>query len=218
MFERTIFILAHEIGCIDFSSKYQTVMKNQYVPYERLKDQQEKQLRVMIAFCNENVPYYRELFKSLKIEPSSIKTIDDLEKLPVLTKEIIKDRPDEFKPRNLSTIKHRDLMTGGSTGVPLPYRLSTNDRFLGGALLYRGWGYGGYRLGDRMVFLAGTSLDFGGYSNLGHKFHEFSRNLRKLPPDIDENEAREIRYDYQFLQTPIHQRLCIRHFYLCRTC
>ena len=45
-------------------------------------------------------------------------------------------------------------------------------------------------MGDRMVFLAGTSLDFGGYSNLGHKFHEFSRNLRKLPPDIDENEAR----------------------------
>ena len=40
----------------------------------------------------------------------------------------------------------------------MKYRLSSHDRFLGGALLYRGWGFGGYDLGDRMVFLAGSSL------------------------------------------------------------
>ena len=60
------------------------------------------------------------------------------------------------------------------------YRLSKHDRFLGGALLYRGWGYGGYNLGDKTVFLAGSSLGFDTRSRLTTFIHETARNLRKL--------------------------------------
>ena len=55
-------------------------------------------------------------------------------------------------------IPHIEETTGGSTGTPMKYLVSQRDRMLGGALLYRGWGYAGYELGDRMVFLAGMSL------------------------------------------------------------
>lgn len=74
----------------------------------------------------------------------------------------------------------------------MQYRLSKHDRFLGGALLYRGWGYGGYELGDRMVFLAGSSLGFDTKSKLTTFIHETTRNLRKLSSfDMGENEMRE---------------------------
>jgi len=62
----------------------------------------------------------------------------------------------------------------------MQYRLSKHDRFLGGALLYRGWGYGGFELGDKMVLLAGSSLDIGKKSSLTTKVHEVARNIRKL--------------------------------------
>lgn len=134
----------------------------------------------MIQYCNENISFYHTLFKNHSIRPDSIKTVDDLQKLPVLTKETIKENWDSLIPVNLIKIRYSKLATGGSTGTPMNYRLSSYDRFLGGALLYRGWGYAGYNLGDRMVMLAGSSLDTGTKSGLEKKAHEYTRNIRKL--------------------------------------
>ena len=192
MFNKQLFILAHSIGSPTFYSGYQRFVENQWRPYEELKEDQEKQLRHMITFCYENVPYYRNLLKSLKLQPNEIKTVGDLEKLPILTKDIIKQHWEEFKPANLSGMKYYNHATGGSTGTPFTYRVSKHDRFLGGALLYRGWGYGGYELGDRTVFLAGSSLGFDTKSRLTTFVHETARNLRKLSSfDMGDDEMRK---------------------------
>lgn len=192
MFDKHLFILAHNVGCKRFSSDYQQLIKNQWKPYNELKCEQETLLRHMISFCYEHVPYYRAVFKSLKLQPNDIKAIADLEKLPILTKDTIKQHWEEFKPTNLSEMKYYNNATGGSTGTPFNYRLSKHDRFLSGAMLYRGLGYGGYELGDRMVFLAGSSLDFDAKSRLATFIHEKVRNLKKFSSfDLGENEMHE---------------------------
>ena len=180
MFNRPLFIFAHSLGDRSFYTTYKQLVKNQYRPYSELKAEQEKQLRHMISYAYDNIPYYKKLFKRLKLDPGDIKRIEDLEKLPILTKEIIKKNWEDFKPINLSSMKYGERSTGGSTGTPFQYRLSKHDRFLGGALLYRGWGYAGYELGDKMVFLSGSSLGGKTKSLIIKKSHEFVRNIRKL--------------------------------------
>ena len=180
MISRNLFILAHQIGDRNFYPTYKRLVKNQLQSYEELKEEQEKQLRVMINFAYKNVPYYHKLFDDLKLSPNDIKKIGDLEKLHILTKETIKQNWEDFKPVNLAKLKYYEAATGGSTGTPLNYRLSKFDRFLGGALLYKGWGYGGYKLGDKMVFLAGASLDVGTKSYVAKRVHEIARNIKKL--------------------------------------
>lgn len=155
-------------------------MKTQWQSYEEQKLQQEKLLRNIIRFAYGNVPYYHKLFKELKISPDDICTLEDLEKLPILTKDIIKANWGDFKPINLSSMKYHEKLTGGSTGIPLKFRYSKSDRFLGTAILYRGWSYGGYRLADKMVFLAGSALNVGAESSVIKKTHEITRNLKKL--------------------------------------
>jgi len=192
MFRKGLFVLAHQCGDTSFYPTYKKLVKNQWKPYAELKRDQEKQLRHLIEFSYENVPYYRDLFKGLGLLPGDIRTIEDLEKLPILTKDIIKEHWEEFKPANLPSMKYYKHATGGSTGTPFTYRISKRDRFLGGALLYRGWGYGGYELGDRTVFLAGSSLGFDTKSRLTTFVHETGRNLKKLSSfDMGENEMRE---------------------------
>lgn len=193
MIRKELFILAHELGDISFYSTYKRIMKSQWKPYEELKIEQEKQLRQMIAFCYENVPYYRSLFKSLHLLPKNIATIEDLEKLPILTKDIIKKRWEEFTPFHLSSMNYQNRATGGSTGTPLSYRLSRQDRFLGGAIQYRGWGAGGYGLGDKMLILAGSSLGINSKSKINKKAHEIARNMVKLS-SFDMNETEMLRY------------------------
>jgi phenylacetate-CoA ligase len=146
----------------------------------------------MLKFAYEKIPYYHKLFKKLNLAPEDFHKIEDLEKLPILTKEIIKENWDDFKPANLNKIRYYNFSTGGTSGTPLKYRLAKIDRFLGGALQYRGWGYAGYKLGDKVVFLGGSSLDIGTKSELKKKLHETARNLKKLSSfKMGDNEIRE---------------------------
>jgi len=177
---RSLFILAHQIGDRNFYPVYQNLRQSQWKPYYDQKELQEKYLRNMIDFAYETVPYYHKLFNQLKLKPSDIKTVEDLEKLPILNKEIIKNNWEDFKPVNLDSMKYSVFPTGGSTGAPFRFRLLKYDRFLSGAMLYRGWGYADYELGDRMVLLGGASLDVGIDSFIVTEAHQISRNIRKL--------------------------------------
>ena len=50
-----------------------------------LQRYQNKKLRAIVQHCARRVPYYHRLFKERHLDPSSIRTVDDLEKLPILT-------------------------------------------------------------------------------------------------------------------------------------
>ncbi len=187
-FHESLFILAHLVGSPDFYSTFRTTMKNQRRPLNELNQEAEKQLAHMVRYCYENVPFYRRLFRNLRLEPQDLCRVEDLERLPVLTKETILSNWDDFKPVGLDRMHYSVRSTGGTTGTPFRYRVGRHDRFLSGALLYRGWGYAGYELGDRMVFLGGTSLNVSSRSTLISRAHEFSRNIRKLS-SFDMSEA-----------------------------
>ncbi|WP_440952862.1 phenylacetate--CoA ligase family protein [Methanococcoides sp. FTZ1] len=180
MYHVPLFKFAHMLGDYRFLSMYNSAVRSQWYSYPDLKMDQEAQLRKMISFSYENVPYYHKLFKGLDLRPEDIKTLEDLEKLPVLNKEIIKENWEDLKPAGLDRMNYYSIATGGSTGTPFPFRLLKHDRFMSGVMLYRGWGYGGYELGDKMVFLAGTSLDVGANSRIVNKAHEITRNIRRL--------------------------------------
>ncbi|MDD3247660.1 MAG: phenylacetate--CoA ligase family protein [Methanosarcina sp.] len=180
MFQKSLFIFAHQLGERGFYPTYKKLVDSQWKPYSDQKKDQENQLKHMISFAYKNVPYYHKLFNKLKLDSYDIRTTEDLEKLPILTKDIIKQNFEDLKPVNLDSMKYYVNSTGGSTGTPLQFRLLKYDRFFNGVSLYRGWGYAGYELGDKMVFLAGSSLDVGSKSFIVKKAHEISRNIRKL--------------------------------------
>lgn len=180
MLNKEIFIAAHQCGELSFYSTYKQLKQNQWNSYNELKKQQENKLRHMIDFAYKNVPFYHKLFNRLNLSPDDIREIKDLEKLPILTKDIIISNWDDFKPVNLNKTKYYTWSTGGTTGTPLKFRISKYDRFLGGAILYRGWNYGGYNLGDKMIFLAGTALNVGSKFSLMSKINETTRNLKKF--------------------------------------
>lgn len=180
MLNKELFTCAHQVCDWRFYSTYKKLVANQYKTCEELEKEQESQLQHMMDFVYRNVPYYHKVFNDLKLHSSDIKRIKDLEKLPILNKSTIRENWNDFIPVNLKSMSYYNRATGGSTGSPFKYRLTKYDRFLSGAILYRGWGYAGYELGDKMVFLAGSSLGVGTTPLLITRFHEIVRNIRKL--------------------------------------
>jgi len=157
-FRKIIFSTSFSLAKPGFLKLYSDVKKNEKLSYNELKQNQEKQLKKIINFAYSNVPYYNNLFKTNKIEPEEIKTLGDLEKIPILTKDEINENWNQFIPRNLQNQKYINFSTGGTTGTPMRYRISRYERFLAAALRFQWWSWAGYKLGDKVAIMGGSSL------------------------------------------------------------
>ena len=156
MIHKALMLIA--IRNLDFLKYYNFVKKMEFQTIEKLKEYQEKKLRNIIQFCYDNISYYRRIFKSNSLKVEDIHSIEDLIKLPILTKDIIRKYQKDFIHDSLKNIDYFKCTTGGSTGSPLHYLMSKNDQVLGTAIKYANWGYAGYKLGDKFVVVAGTQL------------------------------------------------------------
>lgn len=67
------------------------LQKSQWWSEGDLKEYQNEKLRSLIKHAYENVPYYNDLFRKLRLKPNDIKDTNDLLKLPILTKEDIRE-------------------------------------------------------------------------------------------------------------------------------
>lgn len=125
--------------------------KTQWWSREELEALQNKKLRSLIRHCWENVPYYRHLFHDLKITPDNIRSVEDLEKLPVLTKRDVREHIVDLRARNIPVSNQIRSQSSGSTGEPIQYYYDKGSYSAGWAQTFRCWGWSGFRLGDPYV-------------------------------------------------------------------
>ena len=108
----------------DFDRRLQELVDSEKWSAGEIEAYQNEKLRALIRHAYDNVPYYRERWKALKISPDDIRSRDDLRKLPLLTKEEIRQNADRFVSQ---TTPKRDLLsrhTSGTTGKGLHFYMT----------------------------------------------------------------------------------------------
>ena len=119
---------------------------------------QDAKLRRLVHHCYDSVPYYMHLFDRLGIKPEDIHGINDLEKLPILTKQTIRDHYNEFFSKGIDPSRLIKSSTGGSTGTPLQFCKDAKEWSCGRAATLRAWEWYGLHLGDKIFSLGGNSI------------------------------------------------------------
>ncbi len=132
--------------------------KSQMWSYEQLEEYQNRKIRQLIIHAYNNVPFYHNLFRNLELYPEDIKSPEDLKKLPILTKEEIKKNFPDFLATNIKELGPIPRRTGGTTGKPFRYYLDRDSLSASWAVTFRGWNWSGYKYGDKIVTIAGSSL------------------------------------------------------------
>lgn len=125
---------------------------------DQLENLQFEKLKMILVHCKRSVAYYRKLFQDYNFDPQKMTSFSDIHCLPILYKNIIRDNFEQFKADSFSKYSPRTKETGGSTGEPLKL---FHDAISHGALwanLYRGFGYGDYKLGEKYITLAYGSM------------------------------------------------------------
>ena len=94
----------------------------------------------------------------LNLKPIDIRCKDDLKKMPIITKDDIRTNFDDFKSLDFTSRKIKMESTGGTSGDPLRHYYDFDLWSMDWACCYRGWGWRGYRLGDKMTMIGGSSI------------------------------------------------------------
>ncbi len=87
---------------------------------------QEQKLQQLLAYLNQNSPFYKELFAANNIDIADIKTLDDLKRIPTTVKEDLQTRNDDFMCVGRDKIIEYSS-TSGTLGSPVTIALTEND-------------------------------------------------------------------------------------------
>lgn len=93
--------------------------ESQWWDAARFRDEQNRRLRELVRHAADRVPYYRDLFREQRIHPESMRTVEDLARLPLLEKRFIREQPAKFLDGGRVRASWNKLFTSGTTGSPL---------------------------------------------------------------------------------------------------
>ena len=156
-----------------------------------MSEYQNKQLNHLVQHAGKHIPYYRELFGQLGLPPEDIKTVSDLQKLPILEKSQVREAPLQFVDERLDSKKLISDRTTGSTGTPIQI-------FKTSEVLQRHYAY----FEARCRKIAGIAFGHEPYVMLGAKI--VAPPSRRRPPFWRYNHIHQQLYMSIFHLSPVY--------------
>lgn len=129
--------------------------KTQWLSSTKLRQIQFKLFKKIVSHSYRSVPYYKKIMYQYNIKPDDIKTLDDVQKFPILTKKHVLNAADSILSTDYPKWMLKHARTGGSTGTPMiiyrnPLSIPTEHAFV-----RRQWDWAGIGPKDRCaVFMS----------------------------------------------------------------
>lgn len=90
--------------------------KAPYWPLEKLLSVQRRRIRSIVAHAYRYVPFYRDEMQKAGLRPQQFHTAEDLERLPLLTKEALLAAPERFRSSHPAAMSGLTLQSSGTSG------------------------------------------------------------------------------------------------------
>lgn len=117
---------------------------------------QERRLRALVRYAAAGSPFYRRYFRESGVDPRSIRTLDDLHLLPLLTRAHLVEHYGDF------CVYSRKLMwratSSGTSGRPVGVSRTAGSSVYELCALERQWSWFGLPRGARRVILRGSDF------------------------------------------------------------
>ncbi|MFH1621465.1 MAG: glycosyltransferase [Patescibacteria group bacterium] len=150
----SLFPLHHWMISFNGYQYYKDLKRSQWLKTKEIKEYQEKRLRALLVHAYNKVSYYREQFDAVGLKPEDIQHMEDLPRLPIITKKIIKENIYQgLMAVDYDRSKAQRVTTSGSTGEPLVVYAEKKQLELRWAATLRSLEWTGYHFGDRQIRL-----------------------------------------------------------------
>lgn len=130
---------------------------SQWWPADQLESLRVERLRRLLGLAGKHVPYYRDLFARQAFDPNAVTSTADLQKLPFLTKAIIRAEGDRMKSEIAQGLAR--FNTGGSSGEPLIFFIGNERVSHDVAAKWRATRWWGVDIGDPEIVVWGSPIE-----------------------------------------------------------
>ena len=137
----------------------QAMDDSQWWPTEKLEQFRLERLRSLLEKVGKHVPYYRDCFARLAFDPQAIDSLAELQKLPLLTKAIIRAEGERMKSDAAQDLAR--FNTGGSSGEPLIFYIGKERVSHDVAAKWRATRWWGVDIGDPEIVVWGSPIELG---------------------------------------------------------
>jgi len=148
----------------------------------KILENQFQRLSELLSEAEAHVPYYREMFRGLGIHSRDIRTLDDFAALPVLTKDIIRDRLSDLVREDMEKGKLVAGYSGGSTGVPLRFYRDPEHQDVSDAGIFRAMLQCGWEPGEMVGYFWGGNERLYSMSRLEFECRQYLRRKYQFDP------------------------------------
>ncbi len=140
-------------------SRLQDLESQQYLKPKDLAALQLKKLQDIITYAYQHTQYYRRIMDARGITPADIRCLQDVEKLPLLTKKIIQQHGAELVSDQYNKTELFQDASGGSTGEPTVFYKDLSRHNLRRADQLRHDRWSGWDIGKRSALIWGADRD-----------------------------------------------------------
>jgi len=132
--------------------------QSQWWSLDEFQSYQNEQLTRVIHHAYHSVPYYRRVMDERKLKPSDIRLTADLIKLPILTKQMVRELGSELVSTEVLPRRRIHGHTGGTTGTSLQLYSDENTQPHQWAVWWRHRRRFGLNIDDEFIVFAGRSV------------------------------------------------------------
>ncbi len=133
---------------------YHELKQSQWLSLFEMRHLQEEKLRRLVRHAYHHVGYYRERMDALGLSPEHMRTLDDLGKLPLLSKADVRENLHfDLLSDNHDNDRILRIATSGSTGEPFVCYADQHQLEIRLASTLRSMEWTGWRFGDRQARL-----------------------------------------------------------------
>ena len=186
--------LLHPLAAAKAGSRHLKYLKflerSQFDPPSVVRGRQLGRLQQVLKHAYETVPFYRQAWDDAGVHPQDVKSLDELKRFPIVTKQHVRTREADFLSRSYDVKKLIVKRTSGSTGVPLTVRIDEAGKQWKAACTIRADQWSGYRLGQRVAKVWGNPeyQHFGWKGRLRNRLLDRATYLDTL--DMDDGAIR----------------------------
>ena len=126
---------------------------------DEIKEYQLNKLKELVEIAFLNSDYYKIKFNKLNLKPSDINTLEDLNKLPIITKEDLITYNTEIHT-NLEASKVYDASTSGTSGASLKFKREEKADSFNRASIFRGYSWYGVKPWESNAYFWGFNFSF----------------------------------------------------------
>jgi phenylacetate-CoA ligase len=143
---------AHPLG----PAMRRSLVRNEHATADAIRRYQERRLRMLVRLVAARSPFYRRWFADSGVDPASIRTLEDLPRLPLLDRRAVMAAPADFAVQPLRSMW--SARSSGTTGEPLTVYRTPGSSAFEQAALQRQWGWFGLPRDARRVVLRGSTI------------------------------------------------------------